>query len=172
MYKLKNLNCWTLLCAVLIFSFAISSCGSDDSDENNCEANFLSQTVTGEFMGSTFTVVEGTTEEDFADATKFRITLYGETVTGDACDNFNFDKPPFSIIFSVPMVTGTYELGLSSYSLTFNDASVVNEVNAVVSVCGAIEITAVTNDTVTGKIDATGDTDNVLNGNFTAVRCL
>jgi len=121
-------------------------------------------------MGDVFNVVKGTAEEDFADATQFRFNLYGEAVTGDACDGFNFEKPDSSIIFSIPMAVGLYELGVN-YSLTFNDASVVNEVNAVIALCGAIEITEVTATSVTGKLDAYGDDDSILNGNFTVELC-
>ncbi|MFT4667351.1 MAG: hypothetical protein ACI8YQ_000294 [Polaribacter sp.] len=173
MFNLKN-TAWSFcLLFALSFTLALTSCSSDDTDdepEDNCTAEFLSQNAQGSFMGDSYNVVQGTAEEDFADATQFRFNLYGEAVSGDACDGFNFDKPDSTIIFSVPMVVGVYELG-TSYSLTFNDASVVNEVNAVIALCGAIEITEVTATTVAGKIDAIGDDTSTLNGNFTAVLC-
>ena len=168
-------NCKNLFTLVLLSTLFIASCSSDDdaTPADTCAAAFVTQTATGDFMGDSFTMVEGTATENFADSTEFRIVLYGEMVSGDACDGFNFDKPDSTIIFSVPKVVGTYDLGLTSgYSVTFNDASVVNEVNADVSICGAVEITAVSATQVTGKIDAEGpDVTSAINGDFTVEIC-
>lgn len=172
MFKLKQLS-WSMLCAMVLFStLSLVSCNSDDDaePEDECSPEFSASVATGSFMGDTFTFVQGTADENFADSTEFRITLYGETVTGDACDGFNFDKPPLSIIFSVPMEVGLYELGLN-YTVTFNDASVVNEVNAEIAICGAVEILTVSDTEVTGRIDADASEDSKLNGTFTLERC-
>ncbi len=172
MFKNKTLIMAMVSLLILPLLF-LASCSDDEDDTtDNCTADFVSQTATGLFMGNTFTMVEGTAGENFADSTEFWITLYGEAVTGDACDNFNFDKPDLSIIFTVPMTVGTYELSFGAYSVTFNDASVPNTTNADVAVCGAVEITSITATTVSGKIDADADANSYLNGNFTVERCL
>jgi hypothetical protein len=172
MFIKKSLTLSLLISSLILSALFISSCGDDDDNGDNCEVTFLAQTATGEFMGSSFTMVEGTAVEDFADANNFRIVLYGETVTGDACDNFNFDKPTSSIIFSIPKLVGSYNLGIAAgNTVTFNDASIPNEVDATIAVCGGVEISSVTGTTVTGKIDADGDANSYLNGNFTVQLC-
>lgn len=172
MFKSNNIFSILFFSTLMLTTLFVSSCGDDD-DDNGCTASFVNQTATGEFMGSAFTFVEGTASEDPFDDTQYRIVLYGETVTGDACDNFNFDKPDLSIIFSVPQMVGTYDLSLTAngYAVTFNDASVVNTANADVAICGAIEITNISGNTLTGKIDADANADSFLNGNFSIAIC-
>lgn len=168
MFKLKQLVWCVLSCALM---FSIFSCSSDDDNpQNTCTPEFASGTATGMFMGSIFTFVEGTASENFADSTEFRFTLYGEEVMGDACDGFNFDKPDLSIIFSVPKEVGVYNLG-SEYTVTFNDASVVNQVNADAAICGAVEIISVSNTEIMGRLDADANEASMLNGVFTVERC-
>ncbi len=65
-----------------------------------------------------------------------------------------------------------YNLGIANEtSVTFNDASVDNETNADVALCGAIEIVSIGTDEVTGKIDAFFSADSDLNGTFTVQLC-
>lgn len=174
MFKLKQWTFGLFVCLAMFSTLTFVSCSSDDDEEedpqNECLADFSAGAATGLFMGDPFTVVTGTATENFADATEFRITLYGETVMGDACDGFNFEKPDSTIIFTVPMEIGVYDI-LFSNSVTFNDASVVNEVTAEVSTCGAIEILSISETEVTGRIDAKRNTDSELNGTFTLERC-
>jgi len=157
---------------LILTSLFVTSCGDDD-DDNSCAASFVNQTATGQFMGSDFTIVEGTAKQDPFEDDNYWIVLYGETVTGDACDNFNFDKPDLSIIFSVPQMVGTYNLSLTpnGYTVTFNDATIPNEVDADVAICGAVEITDISGGMLTGKIDADADADSFLNGNFSVQVC-
>ncbi len=172
MFNLRQTN-WALLCFAALFSIlSIVACGDDDPEEDNCTADFATTTASGSFMGSTFTVIDGFAEEDFADENNYRITLYGNPVMGDACDGFNFDRPALSIIFSVPKEVGVYDLGIAAgNTVTFNDASVVNEVNADIATCGAVEIVSVAGDQVTGNIDAFANADSDLNGTFAVELC-
>jgi len=172
MFYSKQLNWIILSCVALLFTISFSACGDDDPEEDNCLPDFGTSVANGSFMGSTFTLAEGTAKEDFADENKYRITFYGESIMGDACDNFNFERPVFSIIFSVPKEVGVYTLGFDAgNTVTFNDASVVNEVNADVAICGAVEIVSVTADLVTGRIDAFANDDSDLNGTFSVRLC-
>ena len=173
MFNLRQASWALILLAIFGTTFLFSSCNSDDDEEDmddECVASFINQVATGTFFGDPFTFVEGTAKEDFADSTQFRIVLYREAVTGDACDNFNFSKPTISIIFSVPKMVGIYELGLL-YSLTFNDASTVNQVDAEIAACGAIEITEVSATEVAGQLDATASDASMLNGTFRVQLC-
>lgn len=160
-----------MVCVAAFSMSSLMSCNSDeDEQQDECTPEFSTSAATGVFMGDNFTFVEGTAEEDFANSAHFRIVLYGEPVSGDACDGFNFDKPDSTIIFSVPMEVGLYDLGVD-YSVTFNDASVTNEVNADVSLCGAVEIVSVNDTQVTGRLDVEANADSELNGTFTLERC-
>ncbi len=172
MLKLKQLRFNLILLMALCAALTIISCSSDDDGEpeNQCEPNFSTSVASGKFMGDPFTFVEGTASENFADETEFRVFLYGENVVGDACDGFNFEKPDSSIIFTVPMEVGVYPLTLTD-NVTFNDASIVNEVNADLAICGAIEILSITDTEITGRLDASANADSELNGTFTLVRC-
>lgn len=171
MFNLRQKN-WAFLCLAALFSvLSFVACG-DDEEEDNCAPNFSTTAATGSFMGSTFTVVDGMAEEDFADENNYRITLYGEMVTGDVCDNFNFDRPAASIIFSIPKEVGVYELGLGiGNTVTFNDASVINEVNAEVATCGAVEIASFGDGQLSGNIDISASTESNLNGTFSVRIC-
>lgn len=164
----------SLLSLTLFLALSVASCRDDDDDDNptnTCTpAGFETQTATGEFMDSTFTFVAGKAKEDPFDSTKFRITLYGETPTGDVCDNFNFDLPAKSIIMVLPKATGLYALG-SGTAVTFNHA-LPNQTNAAVATCGSVEIVSINATTLVGRIDANArDGENVLNGDFTVQLC-
>ena len=91
-------------------------------------------------MTEAYPLVAGSAKESAFDSLNYPYTLYGETPVGDICDNFNFDSPKKSIIFELPKSTGTYQLGSTSYILTFNNVSTPNAVNAKIAVCGSIEI--------------------------------
>jgi len=166
-----------MLCAALFSTLTFTACSDDNDDpdpeeENNCEPEFATAVATGSFMGSAFTIVEGTADEDPFEADKYRYNLYGEAVTGDPCDGFNFDKPKLSIIFSVPKEVGVYNLGVAAgNSVTFNDATVVNEVTADVAVCGAVEIISVSATEISGRVDAFANSNSDLNGVFTVQLC-
>ncbi len=176
MFKLKQLKWSLLLCAALFSTLSFTACGGDDGDdpepEDTCVPEFASAVATGSFMGTAYTIVEGTAEEDFADANNYRFNLYGEAVMGDPCDGFNFDKPKLSIIFSIPKEVGVYNLGVAAgNTVTFNDATVVNEVNADIATCGGVEILSVTATEITGRIDAFANSTSDLNGTFTVALC-
>jgi len=174
MFNTKHFTQYLLILTILFSGLLVTSCSDDgDDDGNGCpDVSFINQNLTGKFMGSDYTVVEGEVAEDPFDDTQLRFKLYGEAVTGILCDNFNLDKPKESIIFSLPNAVGSYDLGVAEQlSLTFNDATIVNEVTADVALCGTIEITAINSASVSGKMDVEFDTNSFLNGNFTATNC-
>ncbi len=164
----------SLLCFSCILALTATSCDPDDDDDNptnTCQpAGFETQTATGEFMNEPFTFVAGKAKTDPFDSTEFRITFYGETPTGDMCDNFNFDLPEKSIIMVLPKAVGVYNLG-SQRGVTFNHA-LPNETNAAVATCGSVEIVSINATTVVCRIDANArDGENMLNGDFTVQLC-
>lgn len=162
------------LLSIIILTFFIASCGDDEPDVDDCAPSYENQVATGSFMGSTYTFVDGSVVEDFSDSTQYRFTFYGETPTGDMCDNFNFDLPEDRIIFSIPQQVGTYKLGLTTgYSVSFNRV-ITNNTSAEIALCGEIEIQTITADRVTGRLDVKvddGSAGNFLNGNFDVTLC-
>ncbi|BDD03313.1 hypothetical protein [Aureibacter tunicatorum] len=174
----KKLLWAKVACIASLSALMFTSCGSDEKDNvedqlkeltQSCDVDFSSEVATGEFMGESFTFVKGIAKKDSFDKDKHRFVLYGEESEHVLCDPF-LSYPTKSIIFTVPLEVGLYELSLEN-GLTFNDASVVNSVNAVGSICGGIEITSVTDTEVSGKIDAYADEDNGFNGTFTVSIC-
>jgi len=161
---------------LMIAVFAFSSC-DDETPEvvDNCIPSFKSQNASGMFMGEAFTFVDGKAKVSPFDSTQYAFTFYGETPTGDMCDNFNFDLPKKTILFDLPQQVGLYELGFStSESLTFNDATVTNQTTAEVSLCGAIEILTISTTSITGRLHAkveADSTNNIINGNFEVMLC-
>ncbi|MFK7946332.1 MAG: hypothetical protein AB8G11_01990 [Saprospiraceae bacterium] len=164
------------LFSIAILTFFIASCGDDEPVTNpTCPApSYQNQVATGSFMADTYTFVDGSAKEDPFDSTHYQITFYGETPTGDMCDNFNFDLPEDRIIFSLPQQVGTYELGVATgYSVSFNRV-VTNNTSAEIALCGEIEIQTITADRVTGRLDVKvddGSAANFLNGNFDVILC-
>lgn len=160
------------LALMLLLIVSATACQPEDPDEPlTCQpSGFVNQAATGEFMDTTYTVLTGKAKEDPFDSTMYRFSLYGETPTGDMCDNFNFDLPRKSIIFTLPKSVGTYALS-SSRGLTFNYA-LPNQTDATVATCGNIEIISITATTITGKLEADArDNESFLNGNFTVQLC-
>lgn len=166
---------YALLFTISLMTLTIVSCGEDDElpePVDECLASFENQIATGSFMGDAFTFVDGSAKESSFDSTAYLYKIYGETPTGDMCDNFNFDLPEKSIIFELPKQIGIYELG-TSYTLTFNNA-MQNNTTAEIALCGSIEIQTVTQTNITGRLDVKvndGSTANFLNGNFTVELC-
>ncbi|MFZ9848230.1 MAG: hypothetical protein ACO3EE_08795 [Flavobacteriales bacterium] len=159
------------LLSLLIVVTTIFACKKKEetTESTTCDAVYKSQTAAGLFNDTSFVYSMGYAEEDFADASKYRFNLYGEAVSGDMCDHFNFSKPQHSIIFSIPKAVGEYKLG-STNSVTFNYAQ-MNYTNAEVATCGAIKITEITGSTISGSIDAKIDSKYYFNGKFTATLC-
>jgi len=171
MHKFSAISLRALTAIAILFT-SFTACQPDDDDNPvTCQpAGYLNQAATGEFMDTAYTVLTGKAKEDPFDSTKYRFTLYGETPTGDMCDNFNFDLPRKSIIFILPKMTGAYPLS-STRGVTFNYA-LPNQTNATVATCGNLEITNITATTITGKIEADAkDNKSFLNGNFTVQLC-
>lgn len=155
-------------------------CKKEDKEEDHlpaildCTVSFNEFAPTGKFMNSTFTIVDGIVEESSFDPSQYRFQLYGRTMSGDKCDIMNVDKPDSSIIFSIPKIEGVHTLGFGNdaYSVTFNEV-IEGRTNAVVSICGAVEITNISRSTVSINIQANAQDgeENYLNGKCTVKLC-
>jgi len=137
---------------------------------NQPTTTFADQPATGKFMDAPFTFVAGKASQHPFETSKFEFILYSETPKGDICDDFNFDLPKQSIIFSTPKTTATHPIN-NLDAVSFNNADPNN--NATIMVTnGNIQIVSISETTIVGKINtAAADGKNTLNGNFTVNIC-
>lgn len=153
---------------ILLVLFAvISSCKKDDDAPGY---NFIDKALSGKIEGGSWTFRSGYVDSSsYEGVKKLSMSFYG--VTGDACSDFlDGDR----VIFSVPMKIGVFPLKFSftdlegSQTVTlFDDETSMNNI----ATSGAIEILSISSTSVTGRIDATSDDDNTINGNFTVSFC-
>lgn len=169
---MKNSLKLLLLTTGLSLISLISSCKKDD--ESGPSYEFINQNLQGTIDGFAYTYGEGsveTTTRDGEGYLSFDLYHSSEDIT-DICDFFGFGNE-VSVFFSTPAEVGLYELSLdfSSFSgqtvTLFNPDGAVNNIASI----GAVEILTVTETEVTGRMDATLDAENTVNGNFTAVFC-
>ena len=168
MLKLKTL----LLSALVAFTFVSCSEEEEEVTDTNSSGScteLLDQIAEGSFHGETFSFVEGTAEQDSWDENEYLIVLYYESVTGDACDSWNFGKPKKTIRMLAPKAVGVYEVKAFSGAagVNFNDASVVN---TVLATCGTLFIDDVSNGTLKGRVVASGS-ESDINGSFEVTLC-
>lgn len=156
----------------------ISSCGKDDDfgkdDDSGPSYDFKDQNLQGTIDGFPFTYGEGTVElntRDGEDVLFFDLYNSSEEIT-DICDFFGFGNE-VSVFFTIPAEVGLYELSLDLSSFSGQTVTLFNPDGAVNSIAstGAVEILTITETEVTGRMDATLDGNNTVNGNFTAVFC-
>jgi hypothetical protein len=172
MKKIISIQKTTLFLALITIGFSCKKEESNDGSDSNSGSSsscltYVDQAATGDVLGNDFTFVEGIIKEDPFDSTKYRITLYQDDVN-NTCNSFVIED--YTIIFSVDKATGKTEFEFGGTTLTFNDASVVNTVNADVSTCGYVDIKTLDNTGVSGELVAKGSESQII-GNFTADFC-
>ena len=152
----------------LISLLIITSC---DKDDNGPAYNFKDQILQGSIEGKTFVMKDGYFEESFFDETEYSIEIHDENEPEDACAVFSSEFP--QVFFSVPKAVGLYKLkfDLANFSgrtvtLYDPDGSINN-----IAVAGAIEVLSISETTLTGRLDARMNKDNIVNGNFTVILC-
>lgn len=168
---MKNSLKILLMAAGLSLISLISSCKKDD--ESGPSHEFINQNLQGAIDGIPFTYGEGTVEmitRDGKEHLSFDLYHANEEIN-EVCSFFGFGNE-VSAFFSIPAEVGLYELSLNfSYGgqtvTLFNPDGTVNNIASI----GAVEILTVTETEVTGRMDATLDAENTVNGNFTAVFC-
>jgi len=129
-----------------------------------CKVAYTESAVTGEINGEAFTFVDGYCEDDGT------VRMYAEAKDFSTSTSFTTSYP--YVMMTLPSVAvGEYELSfklldlLNSWTVTGVDSNIVN----VIFTDGYVEITAVTDTTVTGGMYIESG-DDLLNGTFTLER--
>jgi len=144
----------------LCCAFLFAGCGSSDSGSGATSTQALS----GKIGGKTWTFATGETDSYLSDGNTLFTTLYASTFA--ACNTFMPDTSAGTIIASLPRKTGSYGLSLSM-NVTFYNPPGDNWV----ATRGSLEITEVTDTTISGGLTATYNGDNTADGRFTASIC-
>ena len=147
----------------------IVSCSKDDDDDGY---TFLDQDAQGKIGGADWNLNAGTAEIDSNDSTLLYLRLY-VAESDDPCSEWTLEGN--RVIFSVPDAVGLYELVFDwtsdeNQTLTLFDSE--NSMNTVAT-DGAIEITLIDkeNGIVEGRVAASVDSNDNVNGNFTVDYC-
>lgn len=161
-----------LVCIVVVLFLVLFACDGDGGGYN-----FIDQDLKGMIDGVSWTY-EGTENggrgaEDFSE--KLSIQIYSVAAGGTGpCDFLPFPVGSRKVLFTIPVppdsAVGLYELGWDvgqTVTLNFDGSS-----NTICSE-GAVEILSVDigGGLITGRMDATFDADNSVNGNFTVTYC-
>lgn len=137
------------------------SCGEDE------DAAGGSISLQGKVNGNDWSMRFGKAEVEDVDPKISSLFISTQTSANNPCD-IVFPGNDY-IAARLPKEVGTFTLPfpISSESVTFRFA----EGGFLVSTGGTVEITAINGDVVTGFIDAVGDADNFIRGNFVLQVC-
>ncbi|WP_436516147.1 hypothetical protein [Ekhidna sp. To15] len=161
-----------LLTLGVISIILISSCSSDA--ETSPSFSFIDQNLQGTIDGISFTSKGGFYSE-FSQEEEILMRIYDSTESGEICDISSNESVLVSVMLSKKV--GVYDL---SFNVSPPDAITVNLVNPnsgdgfpsnSIAMVGAVEILTVSETEVTGRMDATFDIGNTVNGNFTVISC-
>ncbi len=153
---------------ILSITAVLFSCGGDDEKPSH---NFKNQTLSGKIANTPWAYGDGYAEiYGTGDDSEIYIDMFKD-VDGEGCGSIPEGNQVF---FYVPNKVGVYKLKFdlnnleASQTITlFEDEGVMNSIAAE----GVIEITAITETTISGRIDAKVDAENNVNGNFTVNIC-
>lgn len=159
--KKKSISCIFFFITILFFQCDFGS------GDNKGGTSFIDQDLQG-YIGGTAWTYQGGNASLTGNSTELWIHIYDTAAAGDQCLNSNSSYNG-SVIFIVPNNSGTYELGYSLALTLYNK----NENCNYVTTDGTIEIISIdtTGNTVSGRIAATFDDNNTVNGNFTIAYC-
>ncbi|MFC2080308.1 hypothetical protein ACFLRQ_02415 [Bacteroidota bacterium] len=145
-----------LIPVVLLFLFACSGGGK--------KYTFSDDAVSGKAGGTDVVFSYGRTMyKELFGKPVIKYNLYTDDV--DVCNNFPGSE--YQVMFNLPQDTGLYELDMKT-SVTINWGS-----NNIICFDGAIHIVNInlSDNTITGKIDAKSGEENYINGTFTVPVC-
>ncbi len=136
---------------------------------------FLDQTLQGEINGKAYTLVSGYAEESYFTPGEYYIELYNIATIGGA-DPWALGAYPFDgylkVMTSVPAKVGRTDLIFDlktgeSKTVTLYDPD--DDSLNIIAHIGAVEITAIDTEAgpLTGRMAATNDEGDEVNGNFT-----
>jgi hypothetical protein len=140
--------------------------GCDGSGSGGSDTMAISsQPLSGKIGGKAWTFVTGETDAFMSEGVDTYWTdLYASKFA--ACDTTMPDDSAGTIIAQLPRKTGSFNLGLSN-NVTFY----VPPEDNWVATRGRLEITEVTETTISGGLKATYNDDNLADGRFTVSIC-
>lgn len=156
-----------LLFATLTFGLFLISCNKDDEARPAYE--FKDQNLQGKIDGIDFNLGDGVVDL-FNEELSFN--LYSDQESTAACDLFRFGEF-VQVFFTIPDETGLVELFINFSSGDGESVTMFNPDGSlnIIATVGAIEITEISQTTVSGRMDIKYDVNNYVNGNFTADFC-
>jgi len=146
------------LCGLALASVLVG-CG-DEQDYGSWSVT--DQPLQGVIGGQPWTFAEGETDAFLSDEESFFTQMFAEAY--DTCVSLEPEGP--QILVGVPTAVGTYDFG-SQLNITFSPSSGEN----LVSMEGGIEVTEITETTVSGGLYSEFDSDNEVDGTFTITLC-
>ncbi|MBV6645047.1 MAG: hypothetical protein KI790_06345 [Cyclobacteriaceae bacterium] len=155
------------LLALLMVAIVVS-CSDDDVAK---DSEFIDQVAQGKIKGADFEAGTYSRAEEADNQTNLYFSIRDKgAVYDNPCGFHGFDGSG-EIRFTVPNQTGLYKLGAESdenrkVSLYHSGSNSTTSVSS-----GSIQITSISEQTISGKIAVTLDEDNTINGNFNAAFC-
>ena len=124
--------------------------------------------VDGKINGDAWTFVSGVAKKDSFRPERIRLELWDNS-EADPCNVF-FPTSKRNLLTSVPEAVGNYELGNETNVTFYYQSTDMGSAN-LIATAGRLIIDEITDDTVKGRILATYDNDNTVNGAFTLTLC-
>jgi hypothetical protein len=149
---------------LLLLAATVFSCKDDDDGK---KYDFKDQDLSGQIADQNWTYDDGYAEVTGDNKLSINILAAHDGPTG--CEaSWQGDM----VFFHCPNAVGLYELdfdgsGMGQTVTLFDNEETFNYI----STEGAVEIISITETTVTGRIDARGDDEFFVNGNFTIALC-
>ena len=158
---------WPVAATWFLGAVALVGCGGDGDGGpgGGGGTSIADQPLTGKIGGQAFTVSAGETDAFLSQGDQYFVNLYGAIFT--AC---TVGGPPLganSVIFEIPKMPGTYNLGLGQLATLYDGATAYNRIAS----RGTIVIDSIAGTTITGGAAITFDANNTVNGKFTATIC-
>lgn len=160
-----KLNYLFILCAIILAFILVSSCRDDEKPVYS----FKTQDTSGKIGNTPWTYADGYAQVS-PTLPEVGIHLFeGQGESG--CNVFLVDGN--EVYFYVPNKVGLYKLKYSTDDPFYNSISLYENERSLnhVAYNGAIEIVSITDTAISGRIDASMDGENFVNGNFTVNFC-
>ncbi|MEQ8551384.1 MAG: hypothetical protein RIC06_15980 [Cyclobacteriaceae bacterium] len=151
----------------LTFGLLLISCNKDDDGTPAYE--FKDQNLQGQIDGIDFNLGDGAVDS-FNGELSFN--LYSDQESTAVCELFGFGDF-VQVFFAIPAETGVLELFINFSSGEGETVTMFNPDGSlnIIATVGAVDITEITETTVSGRMDIKYDGSSFLNGNFTVGFC-
>lgn len=157
---------------LILFSVVamLAACGKLVDEETYALGAPSDDILTAKIDTLDFEFVAGRARPSPFDPTMLTIDIFGSAPTTNVC-LYNPPERESKIMFSVPKMAGTYNLGLNTgQTLTFYIGH-LNEYRNQVATAGTIILTAINTNNVVGKLKAEVDTRTHADGRFFLTLC-